>query len=99
MKRIELTPNTTIIWKREYGVNALCLDDMTFNPINDIDEELIMFIDKEFYDTHLTTNLNEKEISKEYKNSIYNYPSGIVFALYADNDVLVGFVREKATWE
>ena len=99
MKRIELTPNTTINWKREYGVNALYLDDMTFNPINDIDEELIMFIDEEFYDTHVTINLNEEEISKEYKNSYYNYPNGIVFALYANNDLLVGFVRKKATWE
>lgn len=101
MKRIELTPNTTIDWKREFNVKALSIWDMTFNPINEIDEdeELIMFIDEEFYNTHLTTNLNEKEISKEYRNSNYNYPSGIVFTLYANNDVLVGFVRKKATWE
>ena len=101
MKRIELTPNTTINWKRDFNVKALSTYDMTFNPINEIedDEELVLFIDEEFYNTHVTTNLNEEEISKEYKNSHYNYPSGIVFALYANNDVLVGFVRKKANWE
>ena len=101
MKRIELTPNTTINWEKEFNVKALYINDMTFSKINEIEdyEELVMFIDVTFYETRSVKNVNENDIVKEYKNSYYNYPSGIVFALYADNDVLVGFVREKATWE
>lgn len=94
MKTIPITEDSIINWYKDYHVNAWNLKTKLFDKSNIFcsDDNAVIHIDEEYFNTHSTTFVDEVGISEKLNEN--EFFGNVIFALYAPNNYLVGYVEE-----
>lgn len=98
MKTIPINQDTTIDWYKDYHVNAWNLKSKLFDKRNDFcaEDNSIIHIDEEYFKTQSTEFVDEVGISEKLNE--VEFFGNVIFALYAPNNYLVGYVEEVDTF-